>query len=94
MDQQNGIITGYTVQVVGPDSTQEIPVTDASATSVEVSGLRPSTPYTFNVSATTVAGTGPVISISYTTPQGGEALCVINITTSCAHLISTVHEVV
>ena len=62
-DKQNDIITGYTVQVEGPDSTLEIPVMDGSATSYEVSDLRPYTTYTFSVSAMTEAGTGPPISI-------------------------------
>ena len=39
----------------------------------EVSGLRPSTEYTFSVSAKTVAGSGPAISVSFVTPQKGEA---------------------
>ena len=50
-------VTGYTVQVEGPDSTQEIPVTCKYITSVEIADLRPSTQYTFKVSAVTVAGT-------------------------------------
>ena len=73
-DKQNDIIIGYTVQVVGPDSTEkrEIPVMDGNATSFEVSDLRPYTTYTFSVSAMTEAGTGPAISASSTTPQGGK----------------------
>jgi hypothetical protein len=59
-DQQNGIITGYTVQVTGPDSvTRDISISDATTTSTEVSDLRPGTIYYFSVSAMTVAGTGP-----------------------------------
>lgn len=75
-DQHNGIITGYTVKVVGPDSATPrlIPVPDASATSVVVSGLRPFTAYTFSVSAMTAAGTGPAADITSTTPQGGQSL--------------------
>ena len=57
---------------MGPDSTREIPVIDASATSVKVSGLKPFTAYTFNISAVTVAGVGPAATISFITPQGGE----------------------
>ena len=73
-DKQNDTITGYTVQVEGPDSTQEIPVMDGNATSYEASDLRPYTTYTFSVSAMTKAGTGPPIIVSSTTPQGGEIL--------------------
>ena len=71
-DKQNNTITGYTVQVEGPDYTQETPVMDGNATSYEVSDLRPNTTYTFGVSAMTSAGTGPPISIYSTTPQGGK----------------------
>jgi hypothetical protein len=41
--------------------------------SEEVCDLRPSTEYTFSVSAVTVAGSGPAISVSFITPQEGEA---------------------
>ena len=50
-------VTGYTVEVEGPDSTQEIPITCKYITSVEISDLSPSTLHTFKVSAVTVAGT-------------------------------------
>ena len=73
-DQQNGIITGYSVQVGELDSaTQEISITDATATSTQVSGLRPRTSYYFRVSARTMAGTGPAASSLSTTPQEGKA---------------------
>ena len=49
-------VTGYSVRVEGPDSTQVIPRRN---TSVEISNLRPSTLYFFKVSAVTVAGTTP-----------------------------------
>ena len=51
-------VTGYTARVEGPDSTQVIPISD-DITSVEILDLRPSTQYTFKVSAVTVAGTKP-----------------------------------
>jgi hypothetical protein len=75
-EQHNGIITGYTVKVVGPDSAAPrlILIPDASATSVVVSGLRPFTVYTFVVSAMTTVGTGPAANITSTTPQGGQPL--------------------
>ena len=90
-DQQNGVITGYSMQVQGPGTiyTRNIQIAttvsgwtrirrshslmeDAYA-SEEVSDLKPSTEYTFSVSAMTVAGSGPAISVSFFTPQGGEA---------------------
>ena len=69
LEKRNGVISGYTIQVVGPDSSREIPVQDAETTTVK---LRPFTSYTFHVSAMTKAGTGPVATISSTTPEGGE----------------------
>jgi hypothetical protein len=71
-DEQNDTITGYTVQVEGPDSTREIPVMDGNATSYEVSDLKPYTIYTFGVSAMTEGGNGPPIILSSTTPQGSK----------------------
>jgi hypothetical protein len=73
-DKRNDTITGYTVRVEGPDSTQEIPMMDGNATSYEVSDLRPHTTYTFSVRAITKAGTGLAKQVSSTTPQGGEVL--------------------
>ena len=73
-DKQYDTITGYTVRVEGPSSLKEIPVMNTNATSYEVSDLRPYTTYTFSVCAMTGAGAGPPISISSTTPQGGEVL--------------------
>jgi hypothetical protein len=61
-------VTGYTVQVVGPDSAREIPITNKFITSAEISDVLPSTQYTYEVSAMTIA------------PQRGETLmctCVI-----------------
>ena len=71
-DLQNDTITGYRVQVEGPDSTREVPVMDGNVISYEVSDLSPYTTYTFSVSAMTEAGAGPPISVSSTTPQGGK----------------------
>jgi hypothetical protein len=45
------VVTGYTVQVEGPDSTQEIPITNKYSTSVEIPDLLPSAQYTFEISA-------------------------------------------
>ena len=51
------VVTGYSVQVEGPDSTQVIP--RRINTYVDILKLRPSTQYFFSVSAVTVAGTTP-----------------------------------
>ena len=76
-DQQNGKITGYNIQVKGPGTTRNIQTTTTVSgwmpTSEEVSDLRPSTEYSFSVCAKTVAGSGPAISVSFVTPQKGEA---------------------
>ena len=80
-NQWNGKIIGYSIQVEGPNTTRHIQIaTDQGIlrprsivdTSEEVSDLRPSTEYSFSVSAVTVAGSGPAISISFVTPQEGE----------------------
>ena len=72
-EKQNGILIGYTVQVVGPDQSivyeQAI---SANATSIEVPNLNPFTLYTFKVSAKTEAGSGPAASSSSQTPEAGE----------------------
>ena len=51
-------VTGYTVRVEGPDSTQLIPI-NYDITTFKIIDLRPSTQYTFKVSAVTEAGTKP-----------------------------------
>ena len=68
-------VTGYSVEVVGPNSTQkqEISIPGADVNSVEVTKLTPSTTYTFKVHATSRAGTGPVAIISSTTPSDSES---------------------
>ena len=60
------------MQVVGAGSKREISVSDARATSITVSKLRPSTAYTFNVSAATNTENGPIATITSTTPEEGE----------------------
>ena len=81
-DQQNGKITGYSIQIHVEGSnttcTRNVQTTGRyftldAYTSEEISDLRPSTEYTFRVSAKTVAGSGPAISVSFVTPQEGKA---------------------
>ena len=81
------VITGYMVQVVGPDPIRDIPVPDANTTSITVSELRPSTSYIFKVSAMTKDGNGPSATITSTTPEEGEPaniLCLLSITVTVA----------
>ena len=72
-DRQNGFITGYIIKIEGTDTKRSISTTEGYTTFKEVCDLRPSTEYTFSVSAKTVAGSGPAISVSFITPQEGEA---------------------
>ena len=89
-DQQNGVITGYSILIEGPGTTRNIQIAttisdwmlpihrphfvmEDAYTSKEISDLRPSTEYSFSVSAKTVAGSGPAISVSFITPQEGKA---------------------
>ena len=64
------VVTGYTVQVEGPDSTQEIPIRNKSFASVVITDLLPSTQYTFEVSA--MKG---IKSTSPTLPRAKIILC-------------------
>ena len=74
-DQRNGKITGYSMHVEGPDFTLNFTIIEDNYFYMykEVSDLRPSTEYSFSVSAMTVAGSGPAISVSFITPQEGKA---------------------
>ena len=74
-DQWNGEISGYSIQVEGPDTTRTIE-TIKYYNHKEVSDLRPSTEYSFSVSGETVAGSGPAISVSFVTPQEGQLQCI------------------
>ena len=71
-EKRNGVITGYKVQIEGPDLQQEIQVEDAKTTSLEIPNLKSSTSYTFKVSAINKVGTGPTATVSSKTPEGGK----------------------
>ena len=82
-DKQNGTITGYSVEVVGPyfysfssvkTNWVEFPVMDGNATTFEVSDLKPYTTFSFSVSAKTEMGKGLARTITFTTPEVGEIL--------------------
>ena len=70
------------MQVEGADATRNIQIATTVSrlhsrmgdayTFKEVCDLRPSTEYTFSVSAKTVAGSGPAISVSFVAPQEDE----------------------
>ena len=58
--EQNGDITGYSVQYweVGSGSTQTMPVSGGSATEADISGLLSNTKYVVEVAAVNSAGIG------------------------------------
>jgi hypothetical protein len=64
-----GPLTGYTIKVKDKESDEaRDPITiDKECTSIHVVRLKPNTEYTFEVSATTVAGSGPSVSIEQRT---------------------------
>ena len=68
---QNGAITGYSVQygVEGNGSTETVTVNGASTTQTTLSGLNPSTTYSIQVAAVNSAGTGVYID-----PETAETL--------------------
>ena len=75
-EKRNGVITGYKVQIEGPDLQREIQVEDAKTTSFEIPNLKPFTSYTFKVSAINKVGTGPTATVSSKTPEGGKVSCI------------------
>ena len=68
---QNGAITGYSVQygVEGSGNTENMTVSGASTTQTTISGLNPSTTYSIQVAAVNSAGTGV-----YSDPEMAETL--------------------
>ena len=77
--QQNGIITGYIVQVVQvvvPDHDSPIIVhaqeVSANTESAEIGDLKLYTSYKFKISAKTRAGIGPSASVIAKTPEAGK----------------------
>ena len=58
------------VQIEGPDTTQNFAIISQYK---KVCDLRHSTEYSISVSAMTMAGSGPAISVSFVMPQGGKA---------------------
>ena len=73
MDQQNGIIRRYIVNITSADSMQEL-ITYSQATSLVVQNLHPFTTYTCSVSAETVAP-GPFSPpVVVQTPEDGKLM--------------------
>ena len=74
MDQQNGIIRRYIINVTSVDDGEEL-ITYSETTSTLVQNLHPFTTYACSVSAETVA-TGPFsLPVVIQTPEDGEIVC-------------------
>ena len=70
-EEQNGIITGYIVNITGVETGEQLQLT-AQSQSVNVTGLTPYTTYLCIVAASTAIGPGPFsIQIIIQTPEAG-----------------------
>ena len=67
-DKQNGEITGYQVECNGTMS----PTVSGDITSTRVENLTPFASYECSLSASNVAGNGPIASITGTTAEEGK----------------------
>lgn len=75
LDRQNGIITGYSVNVTNRDNRESI-LFSTTQTSITVEQLRAFTTYLCSVAAQTVVGLGPYTStLMITTDEDGELMC-------------------
>ncbi len=73
-EDQNGIITGYTINVTRNDIGATVQIM-STTTNTYLSSLQPFTTYTCEVAAMTIEGTGPFSSsIIFTTEQTGRWL--------------------
>ena len=75
LDQQNGVIISYTVNITPQGGSAYTHV--ATGLSFLASSLLPNTDYSFAVAASTSAGTGPYSSptlMARTTPPGNETI--------------------
>jgi receptor-type tyrosine-protein phosphatase Q len=73
VEDHNGVITGYTIQVTNA-STGEIFTVTSQENSTEIQSLRPFTTYTCVVAAQTSAGIGPYsTTVMIQTGEAGES---------------------
>ena len=71
-EEQNGVITGYSVTVTRRDTGSQFQLV-SSTTSISISTLNPFTSYTVTVSASTSVGAGPQSTqLSFTTAEDGK----------------------
>ena len=71
-EQHNGQLTGYTIKVKYQNGDEARPSLTADGTSKAVDGLKPNTKCTFQVRATTAAGSGPPASIEQCITEEGK----------------------
>ena len=72
-DTTRNIQIATTVSDLMPPIHRSCSQMEDAYSSEKVYDLKPSTEYSFSVSAVTVVGSGPAISVSFITPQEGEA---------------------
>lgn len=68
-ERPNGIITGYYIQIYGPQGNKSFP--DTMQVSITLKDLEPFTQYFIFVAARTIKGTGPSIQLPFLTDEAG-----------------------
>ena len=78
-EDQNGIITGYVLNVISLKSRETVDVSVQNSTlQTSVDGLTPYTTYIISIAATTSVGQGPFSPVTtVNTPEDGEGLIVL-----------------
>ena len=66
-NQQNGVITNYTLSC--SPSPSSLPQSPSQSGSLSVTGFSPNTPYSFSLVATNSQGSGSPVAISFSTQQ-------------------------
>ena len=85
-ENQNGVITGYVInlKIVG---SEEVTQYSSSSENITIGSLHPFTTYSFTVAAQTSVGTGPYTTNSTViTPEDGIALPLYNFTFCCSQI--------
>ena len=85
-ENQNGVITGYVVNLTAVGSG-DISQYSSSSDNITIGSLHPFTTYDFTVAAQTSVGTGPYTTNSTVmTPEDGIALPLYNFTSCCGQI--------
>ena len=77
MDEQNGVITSYTINITetGSGNTIQRTVSSSQDASITVESLLPFTTYSCSIAASTAVGMGPFsILVTLNTPEDGRLL--------------------